>query len=78
MSDFANQGGQFSGGCPENPENRVFESIKLQLVEEITMEHLLRRIEALETELALSKKENAELRHIIERYFTLYGPLPPE
>jgi hypothetical protein len=64
MSDFANQGGEFSGGLPENPANRLFKSVDLQPVGEITMEYLLRRIEALEKELA--------------KYRALYGPLPPE
>jgi hypothetical protein len=71
MSDFANQGGEFSGGCSENPANRVFDRIDLQLTEEITMEYLLRRIEALE-------RENVDLRVIVNRCYTLHGPPPPQ
>lgn len=78
MSDLANQSGDFRGGLAENPANRLFKSITLQPVGEITMEHLLRRIEALETELALSKKENADLRVIVNRCYTLHGPPPPQ
>jgi hypothetical protein len=75
MSNFANQ---FSSKFPEKPANRVFDTIKLQLVEEITMEYLLRRIEALEKENAEQRAEIVQLREELTRYRTLYGPLPPQ